>query len=375
MFIASGGGEYTGKSNPLSDRLYINHGDFNFTKTSLPESFENASIIKTLDADNDGDLDIFIGNHTDTKSFGKSPESYLLLNENTTFNLKSLGNLGMITDATISDFNMDGQQDIIVVGEWMQPTFLQNNNGDFKDVTSQFLKENLKGLWQSIIPFDIDNDGDDDYIVGNFGLNSKFKASKKFPMKMYVGDFDKNKKTETILAIEKNGNYYTLHGLDELASQLTYLKKKYTSYKNFAGQTIENIFEKEKLQNTTLLTVTTLASGYLKNNNGHFTFIPFTDISLQLAPITALLKYDFNADGKNEVLLAGNYFGMTPYHGKFDSFSGAIIQKNELVIPAEKVGVNFFRKAVKGLNIIKIGEVKYLLVTINNDKPQVYKLN
>ena len=372
LFVASGGGEFSGKAKPLLDRLYTNNGDLNFTIAQLPDYFEHASVVKPFDADNDGDLDIFVGNHADARNFGKPPKSYILINEKDNFSLKKIDNLGMVTDAIVTDFNGDGQPDLIVVGEWMQPTFLQNNNGGFENVT--VLEENLNGLWQSIAAFDIDNDGDDDYILGNFGLNTKFKASQKYPMKMYVGDLDDNKSIETIVAIEKKGNYYTIQGLDELAGQLNYLKKKYTSYNSFAGQTVENIFGSNILDSAELLTVTTLASGYLKNSNGNFTFQPFTDVSLQFSPITEILKYDFNADGNDDILLAGNYFGVTPYHGKFDSFSGAIIQNNGEVISAQNAGVNFSGKAVKGLNIIKFKSTKYLLVTINNDEIQIYEL-
>ena len=374
LFVASGGGEFTRNAKPLLDRLYINDGDLKFLKSELPDYFEQAAVIKSFDADNDGDLDIFVGDHANALNFGQLPKSYILSNNDGEFSLHELPELGMVTDVVTTDFNMDGQIDLIVVGEWMHPTFLQNNKGDFKDVSSTFVNGNNKGLWQSIATFDIDNDGDDDFILGNFGLNSKFKASEKYPMKMYVGDLDNNNKSETIIAIEKNGNYFTLQGLDELAGQLNYLKKKYRSYKDFAGETVEEIFGKEVLKNTTLLTVNTLASGYLKNDGDTFTFDPFTDVNLQLAPITEMLKYDFNADGQDDILLAGNYFGVTPYHGRFDSFSGAIIQNNGEVVSSAKVGVNFFHKAVKGLNIINFKGRKYLLVTINNDKIEIYKI-
>ena len=82
----------------------------------------------------------------------------------------------------------------------------------------------------------------------------------------------------------------------------------------------------------------------------------------------------FNADGNEDILLAGNYFGVTPYHGKFDSFSGAIIQNNGNIISAQKAGVDFYDKAVKGLNIIKIEDIPYLLVTINNDEIELYEI-
>ena len=373
LFVATGGGEFFNEAKPLQDILCQNIGGLNFEKVQLPKYFGNASVVKSFDADNDGDLDFFIGNHADALNFGELPSSYILINEQGSFTLKQLGKLGMVTDAITTDFNNDGQTDILVVGEWMHPIFLQNNKGTFIDVTSKVLKEPLNGLWQSVAAFDIDNDGDDDYVLGNFGLNSKFKATEKFPMKMYVGDFDNNKSTETIVAIEKNGKYYTLYGLDELAGQLNYLKKKYTSYRAFAGQTVEDIFGDEALKKANMLTVNTLASGYLKNDNGTFSFQPFKEIELQLAPITAMLIDDFNADGQKDILLAGNYFGVTPYQGRFDSFSGAVIQNNGEVILSKQLGIDLSQKSVRDLNIITFKGHNYILVTINNDEIEIYE--
>ena len=374
IFIGAGGGEFTGNSKALLDRVYFYSDGLNFSKTEIQSSYEHASVVKSLDIDLDGDLDIFVGNHVNALDFGKLPKSYLLINSRGSFTREDLPGLGMVTDAITTDFNSDKQMDLIIVGEWMQPTFLQNNDGQFKNVTQDYLKGNLNGLWQSIIGFDIDNDNDEDYVLGNFGLNSKFMASEKYPMKMYVGDFDNNKTSETVIAIEKNGKYYTLQGLDELAGQLNYLKKKYTSYRDFAGKTVEDIFTNEALNKAKLLTVSTLASGYLENNNGNYVFKSFKEPDLQIAPITEMLKYDFNRDGQEDIMLAGNYFGITPYHGKFDSFSGAVIQNNGQYIPAVKLGVNFTNKAVKGLNIINFGGLTYLLVTINNEEIELYEI-
>ena len=374
LFVASGGGESFGEAKPLLDRLYTHKENSNFTKLEIPSYFEHASVVKSFDIDSDGDLDFFVGNHANSLLFGVLPNSFFLINEEGNFILKQIENLGMVTDAITTDFNGDEQTDLIVVGEWMHPIFLKNNNGDFEDVTAMEVSENLNGLWQGIQAFDIDGDGDDDYILGNFGLNSKFKASEKYPMKMYVGDLDNNNKIETIVAIEKNGNYYTLQGLDELADQLNYLKKKYRSYRDFAGETVEEIFGNEALKNTTLLTVSTLASGYLMNENNKFIFKPFKDVSLQLAPITEMLKYDFDADGQEDILLAGNYFGVAPYQGRFDSFAGAVLKNNGKVISANKVGINFSGKAVKGLNIIRFAGGEYLLVTVNNDEIEIYEI-
>lgn len=374
LFIGAGGGEFTGNSNALLDRVYFCRDGLNYSRTEIQNSYEHASVVKSLDVDLDGDLDIFVGNHVNALDFGKLPKSYLLINDRGLFKREDLPGLGMVTDAITTDFNGDKQIDLIVVGEWIQPTFMQNTGGQFKNVTDRYLKGNLHGLWQSIIAFDIDNDDDEDYVLGNFGLNSKFIASEKYPMKMYIGDFDDNNKTETVVAIEKKGKYYTLLGLDELSSQLNYLKKKYTSYKDFAGKTVEDIFTKEILNKAKMLTVNTLSSGYLENNNGHYVFKSFKEPCLQIAPITEMLKYDFNRDGQVDIMLAGNYFGVTPYQGKFDSFAGAVIQNNGEYVPAVKIGVNFANKAVKRLNIINFDGITYLLVTINNNEIELYEI-
>ncbi|WP_405205040.1 VCBS repeat-containing protein [Aquimarina sp. LLG6339-5] len=375
LLVCSSGGEFYGNSKELIDRLYLNSNK-GLVKGSFPELYEHESVIKTHDVDNDGDLDIFVGGYAVSNDFGKMPNSYLLINDKGNFTIKEnpdLIQVGMVTDAIWDDFDSDGIKDLIVIGEWMSPHFFKNENGKLIDVTAKFLPRNLNGLWQSIIEFDIDNDGDNDYLLGNFGLNSKFTASSDLPLKMYYSDFDKNKTTETIVAIPKNGKYYTALALDELSSQLNYLKKKFTTYTGFAGKTVDQIFGKDVLENAKLFEVHELASGYLKNDQGTFSFVPFDD-SLQLAPILSMLKYDFNKDGTEEVLLAGNYFGVIPYHGRFDGFAGAIIGKDALIIKAQELGINLSQKSVRGLNIINFVNKDYLLITLNNGKAEIYEM-
>ncbi len=374
LFVGSGGGDFRAKNNPLSDSYYLKK-DSVFEIGKLPEYFENTSVIKANDYDNDGDLDLFVGSNAVTNDFGRIPNSYLLKNNNGNLSITDnqlLQKAGMITDAVWDDFDADGVKDLIVVGEWMQPKFFKNNNGTLIEVG--LLDQKLNGLWQSIIPFDIDNDGDVDYLLGNWGTNTKFKASSKYPMKMYYADFDKNGSTETIVTTEKNGRYYPLLGLDELSGQLVSLRKKFNAYVDFAGKTIDDVFDKKDLEKATLLEVHELRSGYLENTNGRFTFVPFQS-ELQVSPITAFLNYDFDKDGKDDILAAGNYFGVKPFHGRFDSFSGALIKSKNDIILGHKIGLDFAQKSIRHLNIITLKNNHYLLVTINNDMAQVYKLN
>lgn len=372
IITSSGGGDFYGTSEALLDAFYVQK-DTVFEAVALPEIYQNSSVVKPFDFDDDGDLDVFIGGHTLTGKFGTLATSVLLENQGGKFKARKEFESfakGMVTDAIWSDFDGDSITDLILVGEWMAPKFLKYQNGAFTEVAQL----DLTGLWQTIEPFDMDGDGDMDYLLGNWGTNSKFKASKKHPMRLYFNDFDENGQTETITAMEKNGNYYALETLDGLASQLVYLKKKYTTYKSFAGQTIEEIFGEDALDASTLLEVNTLQSGYARNDGGTFTFVPFNN-ALQVSPIMSILVDDFDGDGKKEALLGGNYFGVKPYHGRLDSFPGALIKNEDDIVLGNQLGLDFTKKSVRHLQTFTVQNQKYVLAVFNDDVAQVYKIN
>lgn len=371
LFTATAGGDFSNKSKPLLDALYLNNKS-EFTKANLPQLFENTSVLAVHDYDADGDLDVFVGSQSITGSFGKLPTSYLLENKNGSFAIaQEFKELGMVTSAIWDDFDGDSKKDLIVTGEWMHPIFLKNT-GD-KLVKQDKIKGDLNGLWQSIIAFDIDHDGDTDYVLGNWGENSKFKASDEFPMLMYYSDFDANGQTETLVVTEKNESYYPLLGLDALASQLVSLRKKYSTYRSFAGQTIEEILSENQLKSSKKLKVNTLKSGYLRNDSGSYTFVPFNR-DFQVAPIMTFCKFDFDNDGADEILAAGNYFGVQPFHGRLDSFTGALIKDEKTIITGDKLGLDFAQKSIRHLNTILFQNRNYLIATPNNGKVQLYQI-
>jgi len=335
---------------PLENTYYLQN-DSTWTKANFPATYENTAVIAPFDMDKDGDLDVFIGNQMITTDFGKTPKSYLLKNTNGNFAIeenKALTAMGMLTDAIWSDFDGDGVKDLIAIGEWMAPSFFKNTNGKLTKV--QLLEQEVKGLWQRIAPFDIDGDGDLDYLLGNFGLNSKFKASLENPMHMYYADFDKNGSTETIVAIAKDGAYYPLGGLDDLAGQMVYLKKTFPNYTKFAGKNLTEIFSKPVLDNAQRLEVNELRSG-------------------------SFLVHDFDGDGNKEALAAGNYFGVKPYHGRFDAFPGAMITSENDVILGDELGLDFLQKSARHLRLIRMNNQDYVLAVFNNDTAQVYIIN
>ncbi|MDX1470667.1 MAG: VCBS repeat-containing protein, partial [Flavobacteriaceae bacterium] len=328
LFIGTGGGDFFGNSEPLLDQVYYSSKNGR-SKQFIQNQYHNAAVLAQADFDNDGDFDVFVGNSINTGDFGSIPPSYLLINENGNLTYNEKFNIkvdGMVSDALWTDVNADGRKDLIVIGEWMSPTVFYNEESGFRK--EYLASKSLNGLWRAIIEFDIDNDGDLDFLLGNWGENSKFQASQKSPLRMWYGDFDNNGQTETILAQEKEGKYYPLANFDELSTQMVSLRKKFPTYKSFAGKSVYEIWDKKVLEKGKVMDVTTLSSGYLRNDSGKFQFVPFPR-KLQVSPITAFLKFDFNNDGEEEVLAAGNYFGVTPYQGRFDSFTGALIYSDK----------------------------------------------
>ncbi len=374
LIIGTGGADFYGSAPPLTNSYY-SFTDVAVEKNNFPESYENTAVIVPIDVDGDNDLDLFIGNESISADFGNLPNSYLLINTEGSFSAavpSPFESLGMVTDAIATDFDNDGKQDLIIVGEWMEPKFFKNENGTFKQISK--LKANtLSGLWQSIEPFDIDGDGDEDYLLGNWGTNSKFSASEANPMKMFYSDFDSNGATETIVCTYKDNAYYPLDGLNELSSQLVSLRKSFNSYASFAGKPITEILNKEQLKNAQVRTVNTLKSGYLKNENGSFSFVPFQS-ELQLSPLTDFLKFDFDNDGAEEVLIGGNYFGVKPYQGRFDSFPGALLKNEGDTVLGNVLGLNLMFKSVRHLNVIQVKNRPYLLATFNDEPVELYRI-
>ncbi|MEX0274801.1 MAG: FG-GAP repeat domain-containing protein, partial [Flavobacteriaceae bacterium] len=372
IFLGTGGSFFFNDMPPLLDQVLIQRNAA-LAPTAIPESYSNTSVVSAHDYDGDGDKDLFCGNLGITNDYGQIPTSHLYANQNgnlTSIPLPKQGKLGMLTDALWDDVDKDGTKDLIIIGEWMSPQVLYNRNGKLENPKP--MMDGLNGLWQCLIAHDIDRDGDRDYILGNWGSNAKFKASKEHPMKMYYGDLDGNGQTETLVTIEKNGRYYPLENSMDILSQLQSLRKKYPNYADFAGKDIQEILG-DAFEDAQVLEAQELRSGYLLNKEEGFEFHPFQN-ELQVSPIMALAEHDFDGDGENELLAAGNYFGVKPLQGRFDSFPGALIDGEKSVLLTNGLGLDLAQKSVRHLSILQSDGKEYLLVTVNNGAAIIYQI-
>ena len=333
LYVVSGGNELQKEDPSLLDRLYINDGKGNFSKSnSLPLFYGNKSVATAADFDHDGDLDLFIGGRVIAGNYGAVPDSYLLLNDGKgKFSIADesiapgLHTIGMVTDAAWTDIDKDGWPDLVVAGEWMPITIFKNVKGKLINNTTAAGLQNTNGLWTTLHVADINNDGAEDLLVGNWGENSKLHATEQYPLKLFTGDLDNNGAMDQVLAIEKNNSYYTFLGKEEIEKQLPALmRKKYLNYSSFAGQTVEEVFG-EKLDHTKKYTASLLSSVLLTNNGkGNFT-ISKLPMQVQWSPAFTFFTGDFNTDNKTDIIAAGNFYGVLPYEGRYDAGFGNVL--------------------------------------------------
>ena len=381
LYVCSGGVEFSKFSPVYLDKLYINNGKGDFTLSSqiLPTKigYHSSSTVTVADVDNDNDLDLFVGERTISNAYGSAGSGYLLINdgkgnftENSSKQAPQFKDLGMITDAIFIDLNKDDFKDLVVVGEFMGVKVFENNKGSFTESKNNTVS-NLKGWWNTIEQSDLDNDGDMDLILGNHGLNSRFKASESEPIKLFANDFDGNSFSDPILSFKaKNGKQYPYALRHNLVDQLKYLSKKYPDYESFKDATIEDIFTKEQLDSSIILEANTLGSLILINN-GNFNFeVKMLPFETQFSPIYAITTSDFDKDGDQDILLGGNLYGVMPEFGRYDASFGNYL---------ENLGNNNFKyhKTGKGLKVNgQIRDIKIInnkiFIAKNNDSLEVY---
>ncbi|MEO6453848.1 MAG: FG-GAP-like repeat-containing protein, partial [Ginsengibacter sp.] len=385
LFVCSGGNEFSPNSTDLISRLYINDGKGNFARSPqiLPSAsiFEATSCVSAADYDGDGDQDLFIGVRVKPFQYGDPCKGYILSNNGTgTFTdvtekiAPALQQAGMITDGKWFDYDKDGKPDLVIAGEYMPVRIFHNENNELKEVTTPAGLSKTNGWWNRIVIADINADGYPDIIAGNHGLNSRFKASETKPVCMYVSDFDDNGSIEQVVCCYNGDTSYPMALRHDLVSVLPYLKKKYLKYESYKNQTIDDVFTKEQLSKAIKLDAYEMRSSvFINNKNGAFTKRPLPT-EAQLSPMYGIAVNDFDGDGKQDILLGGNFYQSKPEAGIYDASYGQLLKGdgagNFKEIKHQQSGINI-KGAVRDIVEIKSGKKKFIIVAMNNEAPKI----
>ena len=382
LYVCSGGVEFSQYSNDFLDRLYFNDGKGNFelSNQKLPStnSMHSTSTVISSDIDNDGDLDLFVGERIVPLKYGLPCSGFILENDGkgnftdiTELKASDLNNIGMITDAIFQDLDDDGDDDLIIVGEFMGVEIFVNKKGAFTKKENSAISE-LKGWWNTIYQADLDNDGDLDLILGNHGLNSIFRASKESPITLFSKDFDNNGFIDPIMAFRStNGKDYPYALRHNLIDQIKSLKKKFPDYESFKNADMTTIFNSEQLAEANKLELNMLSSIILINN-GNFNFeVKQLPKEAQFSPIYAIAADDFDNDGDQDIVLGGNLYNVKPEVGRYDATYGVYLEND---------GKMNFKSYKDGKGFTLNGEIrdfvinnKKLIVARNSDSLAIFK--
>lgn len=396
LYVVSGGNEFYAKMTEQFDRLYLNDGKGTFSRAvnALPPMYDNKSCVRPYDIDRDGDLDLFVGGRVVGFGYGKSPNSYLLINDGkghfsdqTESRSSGLRKAGMITDAVWADYDGDKDLDLILAGDWMPVRIFTNNGGKFEESKSITANETpLSGFYQRIIAADFDRDGDIDLMAGNLGTNTKFRKTPDSQLKMWVKDVDNNQSAEQIIAYSRtnpggNTEWYPLAFKDELGKQMPgIINKRFTDYVSFAGKPLSEVVRDDELKGAEERTVNQFASVYLENQGSHNGVPKFAVHELpmlaQVSKLFALLPIDIDHDGDLDVLGGGNFYGVSTYQGRYDANYGLVLRndgKNQFTV-LSPVDCGFLLNGeIRDIRPVRTVRGPLIVVTRNKASLQLFK--
>ena len=394
LYISAGGYAYDASDKNYMDRFYINDGKgkFSVDLTAIPLNTTSKFCVRACDYDKDGDLDLFVVGRVKPGNYPQAVSSFIYRNDSKNGKIKfvdvtstvasMLSNIGLTCDALWTDFDNDGWMDLVLAGEWMPLKFLKNNHGQFKDITSNGIEKKI-GWWSSITSGDFDNDGDIDYIVGNLGGNSFYKASDSYPVGIYAKDFDQNGVMECIPTkymkdkVEGTLKEFTAQTRDDVVDQLPFIKRRFLSYKTFAEATFNQLFTPEQSDGMLKFQANYLLHAFVRNNgNGKFSIEPLPD-QAQFSSINGMVTDDFDGDGNLDVCLNTNDYSTEPGNGRYDALNGLILRgdgKGHFIpLTILQSGI-FIPGNGKALAKLKGADGSYLLVSTQNRGPvQVFK--
>jgi hypothetical protein len=383
LYVAKGGyGLFEPGTRALQDELYVNdgRGQLKPATDALPDvSISSKSCVRPCDYDGDGDMDLFIGGRVIPGRYPVTPASYLLVNDGKgkfTNAAVPFTQTGMVTDAQWADLDKDGRKDLVLCGEFMPVTVFMNTAGGFIDKTTEYFDKPANGFWFTLHVTDVDQDGYDDIIAGNLGLNSCIRVSEKEPGEMYYADFDNNGSIDPFFNYYIQGVSYPFVSRDELNEQIYPMRKKFTSYAAYSQVTIKDIFSAAELEKANRLFVTETRTLTFLNRKGKMMPVPLP-MQSQFSVVTNIMSDDYNGDGKKDLLLLGNHSDNRLKIGCINANYGCLLagdgKGNFEYVPQPRSGLKI-KGDVKSAVSVKTNNSRYIIAGVCNEAMQFYKV-
>lgn len=385
LLITKAGADRLAGDPLYQPQLFLNdgHGVFRVAVAdALPTLPVSVGATASGDFDRDGRLDVFVGGRLQPGQYPLSPVSALWMNRGDRFEDVSeiaapgLSRTGMVTAALATDVDGDGWVDLLLAVEWGGVEFWRNDQGRrFVDASAAagFASAGT-GLWSSLATADFNGDGRPDFVAGNLGLNTPYRATAEQPTLLFYGDFAGGAEPIALEAYyDENGRVVPRATRRQLGGKIPALRKRFPTNAAYARATLDQIVGSDALQRARRWAATELRSGvFLSEAGGTFRFEPLP-ILAQLAPMSAVVAGDFDADGLADLYAGQNSFAPVARVGRFaggvsqwlrgdgrGSFTPVMPRESGLLAPGEATAV---------LAVQKPGGRSPDLVVIRSDAP------
>ncbi len=373
LYVVSGGYEEKDGSPYYQDRLYLNDGQGNFTKSdNLPDISSSGQAVAVADIDQDGDLDIFRGGRVHAGLYPKHTSSLVMLNNGGNFknDVRTIDIRGLVTDAVFKDINQDAFPELIVSGEWMPITYFLNEKGNYNKPVAI----GKPGWFQSVLVDDIDGDEKFDILAGNMGENNKFHPSGEKPLHIYASDFDENGSNDIVLSKMHKGYKVPVRGRQCSSEQMPFIREKFPTFKQFAEASLEEVYG-DKLED---------AYHQVAETFSHEVFFDLAaDSESQALPRqtqrSPLMQFVILQIGGTKYYVgAGNHYQTEVETSRYDAGIGVVLtyQDNQFKNISSKDTGLYLRGDIKDVEVIEQADGNQLLLATRNDSALlIYRIN
>ncbi|MBL0083816.1 MAG: VCBS repeat-containing protein [Saprospiraceae bacterium] len=363
----------------MQDRIYLNNANqFTLSTRALPVNGMNTSVCLPFDYDMDGDMDLFVGSRSFPQQYGAAPDNYLYENngkgsfQNVAKTVcPDLAKAGFVTSATLVDLDGDKKSELVVACAWGEIQAFSFKGKKVNKLPS-FLPAGYSGMWSYVSHADLDNDGDEDLVCGNMGLNSGLSH---YPLTLWVGDFDANKTVDKIISRKINDRNCPVMMKREFMEQLPSLKKNSLKHEEYAHKTIEDLLPADTRSKAQTWKADYFGSVVVINKGKmQFEVRPLPK-KFQTSYMSSAVLLDVNKDGFTDIVPIGNRSEFAPQFGRLDGYCGDVIINDKGAsfahLSASDAGLDL-RGDARAAYLIKGKKTPTFMVSFNNSQAKLY---